>query len=411
MKKFYTTLIIMLLIAHTAMAQSDFPKIFINCLNGNCDLDFMRSELENFNFVRDRLLSNIEIIVIEQDNSSGGKKITVSFIGRASFSGKEDVVTFSVLPSETADQIRNRLLNSIKIGLITFLKNTPAQDRISVNFEDVEAASSAVYDKWNYWVIEPGISGTAEGGSNNFTADIHAGGTINRITDQSKFLVAAGYDFGYNRYKLDGEKIAGQWKSYDAVFFYVKSLNSHWSAGGLYGLEHNSFENIKLLHKAALALEFNIFPYEQNTRRQVRFIYQLGGTNFRYLDTTVFDKTKETRAYNRLSAITELNRSWGTVNLFVHGQFFLDKPEQHHAGGGAAIKLRLFKGLSFITSGEWYYIKDQVSLLKNNLDDNDYLLGAQQLPTNFNFTFECGITYTFGSIYNNVVNPRFNGMF
>jgi len=72
---------------------------------------------------------------------------------------------------------------------------------------------------------------------------------------------------------------------------------------------------MQLSNKAALAVEFNIFPYAQNTGRQVHFIYQVGGMHFRYNDTSVFNKLWETRPYNRLSAITEFNSSWGTINL------------------------------------------------------------------------------------------------
>lgn len=399
----------LMLASLAANAQTDGPRLFLNC-SGECYGDFLRTELGYFNFVRDRFLSDIEVLVIEQQHASGGKRFTLSFTGRQELAGMRDSLTFTSLPSETDDHLRRRLLQGVKLGLLTFLRGTPAQEQIAISFGEGELRSTNIGDRWNYWVLEPGLDVSGGGGSNNFNAYFHFGGTANRITEKSKFMLAAGYDHEYSRYRLDGERITGENRSYDAGFLYVRSINSHWSTGGLYGLVHTSYENIDLLHKTAAAIEYNIFPYEQNTSRQMRLQYQVGARDYRYGDTTILDKVRETRPYHKLSLLVEINKSWGTINSFVHGQFFLDKMSQHHFGAGTDLKLRLFKGLSLVTGGSLYYIRDQISLLKTSLGTSDYLLGTQQLPTSFSFSFNMGISYTFGSIYNSIVNPRFNGM-
>ena len=53
-------------------------------------------------------------------------------------------------------------------------------------------------------------------------------------------------------------------------------------------------------------------------------------------------------------------------------------------------------------------IHDQVFLSKGSLTTQDLLLKQRQLPTDFNLSMDIGIQLTFGSIYNNVVNPRFD---
>ena len=71
------------------------------------------------------------------------------------------------------------------------------------------------------------------------------------------------------------------------------------------------------------------------------------------------------------------------------------------------IQIRIIKGLSFRIFGSIARVNDQLSLLKGELSEADVLLRLQELETAYEFDASFGITYTFGSIYNNIVNPRF----
>jgi hypothetical protein len=51
-------------------------------------------------------------------------------------------------------------------------------------------------------------------------------------------------------------------------------------------------------------------------------------------------------------------------------------------------------------------IKDQIYLSAAGLDDNEILIGQRELGTDFEYGIEVGLSFTFGSIFNNVVNPR-----
>jgi hypothetical protein len=57
-------------------------------------------------------------------------------------------------------------------------------------------------------------------------------------------------------------------------------------------------------------------------------------------------------------------------------------------------------------------INNQITLPKGDLDEADILLQLQELQTAYSIDGGIGFTYTFGSIYNNIVNPRFgNGRY
>ena len=52
-------------------------------------------------------------------------------------------------------------------------------------------------------------------------------------------------------------------------------------------------------------------------------------------------------------------------------------------------------------------VRDQVYLAKTDLTDEEILIERRQLATDSRYRISFGFSYTFGSIFNNVVNPRF----
>jgi hypothetical protein len=52
-------------------------------------------------------------------------------------------------------------------------------------------------------------------------------------------------------------------------------------------------------------------------------------------------------------------------------------------------------------------IRDQLSLPRRDATDQEILLRLRELQSGYKFSFDIGIEYTFGSLFNNIVNPRF----
>ena len=71
--------------------------------------------------------------------------------------------------------------------------------------------------------------------------------------------------------------------------------------------------------------------------------------------------------------------------------------------------MRLFKGFSFNVFAEYTKIKDQISLRKGGASTEEVLLRLRQLATDYRYYYGLGVSYSFGSIYDNIVNPRFSG--
>ena len=88
---------------------------------------------------------------------------------------------------------------------------------------------------------------------------------------------------------------------------------------------------------------------------------------------------------------------------------YLNDPAKRNASVHLSTDLRLFKGLSLNFFTYYSNIADQIFLKKSASTTGDVLLQQQQLATSYSFAFFGGLRYSFGSLLNNVVNPRFGG--
>jgi hypothetical protein len=88
------------------------------------------------------------------------------------------------------------------------------------------------------------------------------------------------------------------------------------------------------------------------------------------------------------------------------GHHFFNRKNAYNIMFNLNNSLRLFEGFNLNLTISSSYIQDQSIYLPKNIVETDVLLGAGILPTNFNINGFIGISYTFGSINNSVVNPR-----
>jgi hypothetical protein len=82
---------------------------------------------------------------------------------------------------------------------------------------------------------------------------------------------------------------------------------------------------------------------------------------------------------------------------------------QYRLGVFGGVEVRLFKGFSLEVSGDYARVRDQRNLPKAGASDEEILVRMKELATGYRYYFSVGISYSFGSIFNNVVNPRFGG--
>jgi hypothetical protein len=157
------------------------------------------------------------------------------------------------------------------------------------------------------------------------------------------------------------------------------------------------------------ALEWNLFDYKEFTRRQLTAYYAVGVGSYQYKETTIYDRLSETRPLHSLNIAWNARQPWGSVNWSVFGSQYLHNTRFNSYGTSGFLDLRIAKGLSFNVGGNYSRVNDQLYLVRGQLSDNQVIARQQALATNYRFFLNFGMSYTFGSIYNTVVNPRFGG--
>ena len=104
-----------------------------------------------------------------------------------------------------------------------------------------------------------------------------------------------------------------------------------------------------------------------------------------------------------------MNEPWGESDFTVEFSQFLDDPDQHRLVLFGNLDIRLFRGFFLNLSGNGSLIRDQIYLPRRDATDEEILVRQRQLATDYEWRFRIGLTYSFGSIFNNVVNSRFAG--
>jgi hypothetical protein len=63
--------------------------------------------------------------------------------------------------------------------------------------------------------------------------------------------------------------------------------------------------------------------------------------------------------------------------------------------------------LSLSLEGGATRLRDQINLPRRGATEQEVLLDLRRLQTGYEYSFEVGLQYTFGSIFSSIVNPRF----
>jgi len=389
--------------------RSVAPNVYLDCSRRICDMDYIRTEVTFVNYVRDRESADVHILVTMQRTGSGGGEYTLAFIGRGKYAGKDATLKYYSRSTDTPDEVRRGFVNVLKQGLIPYVSDTPLAEFISVSYNHRTPGTTApVKDKWNYWVFFTSFRGNLDFEERSKRYSYSLSLSANRTTEETKFRFWTNGSFNERRYKVsDEEEVLSKTSRKTVWTQLVKSINDHWSFGASASLFSSTFDNADLYFTVGPAVEYNLFPYDQSTRRELRVQYRLELSMRRYDEMTVFSKERENLFQQQLQVVFEVKEPWGSVGVELRGSNYLHDFRKNNLRFESGLSLRVFKGLSFNISGEFSRVRDQLALPAGGATKEEILLELKRLKTSYDLSLQMGFSYRFGSIYSNVVNPRF----
>jgi hypothetical protein len=379
------------------------PRVFLDW--PGADMEFFRGEIPFVEFVA-RLEEAQVHVVIRLERVGARDGFALDFTGLREFQGENNALPYVPLPSDKPEDVKKGLAGIVKIGLLRYAAKTPAGKDLSVRFLD-QTKPTSVVDKWDFWVFSLSANSFLMGETQYRDSSYYGSISANRVTPELKIRTSVYGNLSNNWFDFGDDVYESSSHGYGFSGLVVKSLGKHWSAGVFLSIESSTYSNLKFSVSAAPALEFNVFPYDESTKRQLRVLYRIGYTGARYIEETIFFKTSESLLQESLSWAYEIVRPWGNATIQLEGSHFFHDFHKNRVELEGEVSFRIWRGLSFEVDGNYTRIRDQLALPSGGASYEEILLRQKQLATGYSYSFSVGVNFSFGSTRSNVVNPRF----
>lgn len=386
-------------------------KVYLDCQR--CFGDFIRDEVDIVEYVRDPAEADVHIIVSRSVTASGGIERAVALIGLGRFKGLDFKSRALSQSGDTEDTQRQRLATAITIGLLNYLSSDGIGGGLAVEVEQTAqpGQSAPATDPWNFWVMSLEGSIAMAGEESSRQLDLGTEFAADRITDDWKITMGLEIEFRREDFDLDeDEPLRAQRSERDFDALVARSLSDHWSVGGRASIDSSTFENIAIRSFIGPAIEYNLFPYSEYTRRQLRLGYAVGPYYARYREETLLFKVSDTLTQQQALLTIDQREPWGSLQVELEYSTFLPDPSLYRIDLEGEVNVRLARGLSLSIEGATSRIRDQLSIPRRGVTPEEVLLRLRRLRSGYEYALQIGLTYTFGSIFNTIVNPRFGNL-
>jgi hypothetical protein len=385
-------------------------RVFLEC---GCFDSYLREEITWVDYVRQPQDADVHLLSASRDTGGGGRELTLRFIGIGRLDGVSHELKVVTLVGETEQQRREAVLRTVLVGLLHLQARDglPPGVDVSVRLPTArDEPAAAVRDPWNLWAFRVSADGSIEAEESNreFRWDVNFSG--DRVTADWKVSFGIRIEQEEETFDLDDDDpFVVRQREREGDWFIARSLGHHWSIGLDGRVESSTFGNTRFSWQTAPAIEFSIFPYREYASRRFVVQYEIGVEHARYREITLFDKLEETNGRHELSATLDQRQPWGSLQLGAEWSQYLHDLGRYRAEVDGEISWRIARGLSLDIEGSASRIRDQISLPRRNATPQEVLLRLRELQSGYDVSFSIGLSYSFGSIFNNVVNPRFGG--
>lgn len=384
-------------------------RLYLDC-DWGCDFTFLRSQVTYVNWVRDRRDAEVHILVTIQSGGNS-REYTFNFIGLERFEGVDQRLIHTSSFTDTDDERRRGIQRLLELGLVRYVLETPQAEGLAVEFENGEEQGEphtlVVDDPWNHWVYRIRLNTDFRSEDRRDSQSYQASASAGRTTDMWRTGMGVFYSYRESNFEFeDGSTFKNVSRSTNYFGQVIRTLAPHWGVGVGASSRESTFLNLENSYRAAAAIEYNYFPYSESSEREFTFAYFIGGTSLDYEEITVFDKLEETFTDQGAYIAFGMERPWGEAHLDLQYSHFIDDFDRSRIEFSTDIEYHIVRGLSFDLYAGISRIRDQIYLPKGGATDAEVLVARRQLETDLSFRGGIQLRYTFGSIYNNVVNSR-----
>ena len=261
-------------------------------------------------------------------------------------------------------------------------------------------------DPWNNWIFEIYGSGSFSKETSRRGFNVELGLESDRVTEEWRIRADVELNMSESRYDSDEESFVSTRQNHYLSGSIVKSLGNHWSTGVFSGIRHSTYRNLDFSTYIQPAVEYNLFPYREVLKREITLAYKVGVIYNSYIEKTIYGQRREALYNHSLSAEMRFRQPWGDISTNLSASAYLHDMTKNSLRLFSYANIRVFKGLALRSSANLELIRNQLNLPGGSASLEDILLRQRQIATNFELGFSFGISYTFGSAFNNIVNTR-----
>jgi hypothetical protein len=400
-----------------ALAQDvgSAPLVFLDCRSQDCDQTYYRTEIDWVSWARDQADADVYVIMTSQQTGSGGREYLLDLEGRGANTDFSLGARYRSVATDTERERLDGITHSLALALAQFAAHAGYRDIVALEgLRSAAAVANAgvvsadqVNDPWNLWVFRISSNGNYSGESNRREWRLNTSFNADRVSPTWKQAYSGNYNRRSNRIDFDDRpSVVDERHDWGVNWRVVYSLAEHFSTGVSGNVGRNTQNNQDIWGQFNPAVEYSYFPYEEATRRSLTAFYEIGPVYRHYFRETLYGKSEELRVEQAMTISFAQRQPWGSSNVSLRGSTYLHDLGINNVQLDGNLQFRIVRGLDLNVGASYERIRDQIYLRGDNLTVEERLLRLQQEQTDYRVDLNFGLSYRFGSPFNNVVNNR-----
>ena len=384
-----------------SFAQDQKLKVYLDC---RCDDNYIKQQTSFLEYVRDQDLADIEIIIRDVRNPTGTRSFEIQIDGNNKYQEISSSTIVSGYKTETSVSLRDKLLNKLKLAMVPFLDKANYVINVDIDSELDELIVND--DKWKNWVFELSGSYNNDKEESRKTNRYEIQLEIDKLTEDWRIGMEISRDESNRTFISNDDIYKSNRKNTSFRGRVIRSISDHFSTGVFFGAYQNTYENIDFNRYIEPAVEYSFYPYKDVLSKEITLAYRIGTGKRDYIQKTIYGYEEQKLTSQKLSLNIRFRQKWGNIRSYLNATQFLNDGTKKRLSLRTNLDIRVFEGLAVRFSGNINLIREQYSLAAGTTSIEELLLQQREIATDYKTNFSIGLSYTFGSMYNSIINTR-----